>query len=211
MDMQVLQSCSSDNRWRPSIRWLNWETVEAMHSSTSGRFENNNWNPSTVDFKHIPRHSNWNPRQLVSPSSLSHGPFSWTPFQYPSWLYLCYIPSINIHPANRSRPRVECACHGHLCSCWIKEAQECYSTWWQWQHNGHVCPLVVSTVSVGGHWRSFSFPGTSCTLLPTTSTITEEHAMISMLIGIVFYLSTALIDQVRRSTHWLPDDINHGN
>lgn len=35
--------------------------------------------------------------------------------------------------------------------------------------------------------------------------------MISMLIGIVFYLSTALIDQVRRSTHWLPDDINHGN
>jgi peptide/histidine transporter 3/4 len=35
-------------------------------------------------------------------------------------------------------------------------------------------------------------------------------AMISMLIGIAFYLSTALIDQVRRSTGWLPDDINHG-
>ncbi|XP_058780083.1 protein NRT1/ PTR FAMILY 2.6-like [Vicia villosa] len=41
--------------------------------------------------------------------------------------------------------------------------------------------------------------------LRTTST-----AMISMLIGIAFYLSTALIDQVRRSTEWLPDDINHG-
>lgn len=35
-------------------------------------------------------------------------------------------------------------------------------------------------------------------------------AMISMLIGIAFYLSTALIDQVRRSTDWLPDEINHG-
>ncbi|KAL1298571.1 hypothetical protein HN51_042903 [Arachis hypogaea] len=35
-------------------------------------------------------------------------------------------------------------------------------------------------------------------------------AMISLLIGIAFYLSTALIDQVRTSTHWLPDDINFG-
>ncbi|XP_057442954.1 protein NRT1/ PTR FAMILY 2.6-like [Lotus japonicus] len=35
-------------------------------------------------------------------------------------------------------------------------------------------------------------------------------AMISMLVGIAFYLSTALIDQVRRVTDWLPDDINHG-
>lgn len=34
--------------------------------------------------------------------------------------------------------------------------------------------------------------------------------MISMLVGIAFYLSTALIDQVRRVTDWLPDDINHG-
>ncbi|KAK2438996.1 Major facilitator superfamily protein [Trifolium repens] len=35
-------------------------------------------------------------------------------------------------------------------------------------------------------------------------------AMISMIVGIAFYLNTALIDQVRRSTDWLPDDINHG-
>jgi peptide/histidine transporter 3/4 len=34
--------------------------------------------------------------------------------------------------------------------------------------------------------------------------------MISMIVGIAFYLNTALIDQVRRSTDWLPDDINHG-
>ncbi|KAL2332067.1 hypothetical protein Fmac_019648 [Flemingia macrophylla] len=36
-------------------------------------------------------------------------------------------------------------------------------------------------------------------------------AMISMIIGISFYLSTALINQVRWSTHWLPDDINNGS
>jgi len=41
--------------------------------------------------------------------------------------------------------------------------------------------------------------------LKSTST-----AVVSMLIGIAFYLSNALIDQVRRSTDWLPDDINHG-
>lgn len=35
-------------------------------------------------------------------------------------------------------------------------------------------------------------------------------AMISMILGISYYLSTALIDQVRRSTNWLPADINQG-
>ncbi|XP_051124792.1 protein NRT1/ PTR FAMILY 2.3-like [Andrographis paniculata] len=35
-------------------------------------------------------------------------------------------------------------------------------------------------------------------------------AMISMLIGIGFYLSTALVDLVRRATAWLPDDIDEG-
>nr|ABD33072.2 Nitrate/chlorate transporter, related [Medicago truncatula] len=59
---------------------------------------------------------------------------------------------------------------------------------------------------------SFHFPGQVTFYyqqfpqsLKSTST-----AMISMLIGIAFYLSTALIDQVRRSTDWLPDEINHG-
>ncbi|KAK4785088.1 hypothetical protein SAY86_001777 [Trapa natans] len=35
-------------------------------------------------------------------------------------------------------------------------------------------------------------------------------AMISMIIGVAFYLSTGLIDAVRRSTRWLPEDINDG-
>ena len=32
----------------------------------------------------------------------------------------------------------------------------------------------------------------------------------SVVIGICFYTSTALIDLIQRTTAWLPDDINHG-
>ncbi|XP_015078998.1 protein NRT1/ PTR FAMILY 2.6-like [Solanum pennellii] len=35
-------------------------------------------------------------------------------------------------------------------------------------------------------------------------------AMISVLVGISFYLATALIDVVRRTSRWLPGDINNG-
>ncbi|KAK6935982.1 Proton-dependent oligopeptide transporter family [Dillenia turbinata] len=35
-------------------------------------------------------------------------------------------------------------------------------------------------------------------------------AMISVLVAVGFYLSTALVDLVRRVTGWLPDNINHG-
>ena len=34
--------------------------------------------------------------------------------------------------------------------------------------------------------------------------------MISLLIAIAFYLSTAVIDLIRRTTKWLPDDLNNG-
>jgi len=34
--------------------------------------------------------------------------------------------------------------------------------------------------------------------------------MIALIIGISFYLSTAVIDLVRRVTGWLPDNINDG-
>ncbi|KAG6681690.1 hypothetical protein I3842_13G104600 [Carya illinoinensis] len=60
--------------------------------------------------------------------------------------------------------------------------------------------------------EAFHFPGQIAlyyqefpTSLKTTST-----AMISMIIGIAFYLSTAVIDLVRRVTGWLPDNINDG-
>ncbi|XP_057781708.1 protein NRT1/ PTR FAMILY 2.7-like [Salvia miltiorrhiza] len=35
-------------------------------------------------------------------------------------------------------------------------------------------------------------------------------AMVAMLVGVAFYLSTAVVDFIRRVTHWLPDDIDHG-
>ncbi|CAN7022193.1 unnamed protein product [Brassica rapa subsp. trilocularis] len=35
-------------------------------------------------------------------------------------------------------------------------------------------------------------------------------SLTSLVIGITFYLSTALIDLIQRTTAWLPDDINHG-
>ncbi|XP_010425997.1 PREDICTED: protein NRT1/ PTR FAMILY 2.5-like [Camelina sativa] len=35
-------------------------------------------------------------------------------------------------------------------------------------------------------------------------------SLTSVVIGISFYLSTALIDVIQRTTAWLPDDINHG-
>ncbi|KAK2370763.1 Major facilitator superfamily protein [Trifolium repens] len=81
--------------------------------------------------------------------------------------------------------------------------------------HGHVDMSVLwlfPQLVLVGIGEAFHFPGQVTFYyqqfpqsLRSTST-----AMISMLIGIAFYLSTALIDQVRRSTGWLPDDINHG-
>jgi peptide/histidine transporter 3/4 len=81
--------------------------------------------------------------------------------------------------------------------------------------HGHVDMSVLwlfPQLVLVGIGEAFHFPGQVTFYyqqfpqsLRSTST-----TMISMLIGIAFYLSTALIDQVRRSTGWLPDDINHG-
>ncbi|MED6180072.1 hypothetical protein PIB30_006885 [Stylosanthes scabra] len=67
----------------------------------------------------------------------------------------------------------------------------------------------LALVGVG---EAFHFPGQVGLYyqqLPESLRSTST-AMISLLIGIAFYLSTALIDQVRRSTNWLPDNINVG-
>ena len=63
-----------------------------------------------------------------------------------------------------------------------------------------------------GIGEAFHFPGQVALYyqqLPHSLRSTST-SMISLIIGIAFYLSTALIDQVRRSTNWLPDDINYG-
>ncbi|KAJ1395102.1 Proton-dependent oligopeptide transporter family [Sesbania bispinosa] len=63
-----------------------------------------------------------------------------------------------------------------------------------------------------GIGETFHFPGQVAFFyqqLPHSLRSTST-AMISMIIGIGFFSSTAIIDQVRRSTDWLPDDINYG-
>ncbi|KAJ6986962.1 hypothetical protein NC653_020252 [Populus alba x Populus x berolinensis] len=71
--------------------------------------------------------------------------------------------------------------------------------------------LMVQFLVIGVD-EAFHFPGQVALYyqefpksLRSTST-----AMISLLIGIGYYLSKAIIDSVRRSTGWLPDNINDG-
>ncbi|KAK9283829.1 hypothetical protein L1049_012083 [Liquidambar formosana] len=82
--------------------------------------------------------------------------------------------------------------------------------------SGSVVPMsalwLVMSLTIIGISEGFHFPGQVAlyyqefpTLLKSTST-----AMVSLLIGIGFYLSTAIINLVRRITGWLPDNINDG-
>lgn len=83
----------------------------------------------------------------------------------------------------------------------------------------HLDPKVAMSVIwlfpqlvFAGMGESFHFPAQVAFYyqqLPQSLRSTST-AMISMIVGISLYLSTALIDQVRKSTNWLPDDINHG-
>ncbi|KAG5239752.1 protein NRT1/ PTR FAMILY [Salix suchowensis] len=81
---------------------------------------------------------------------------------------------------------------------------------------GSVVPMsglwLVVPMLILGVGESFHFPGQVALYyqefpksLRSTST-----AMISLLIGIAYYLSTAITDLVRRSTGWLPNNINDG-
>ncbi|KAJ4831324.1 hypothetical protein Tsubulata_036422 [Turnera subulata] len=82
-------------------------------------------------------------------------------------------------------------------------------------HKGQV-PMsalwLFTQLAVVGIGEAFHLPGQVSLYyqefpasLKSTST-----AMISLIIGIAFYLSTALIDLVRKTTSWLPDNINEG-
>ncbi|XP_020964259.1 protein NRT1/ PTR FAMILY 2.6 isoform X2 [Arachis ipaensis] len=63
-----------------------------------------------------------------------------------------------------------------------------------------------------GVGEAFHFPGQVAFYyqqLPQALSSTST-AMISLIIGIAFYLITALTHEIRRSTHWLPDNIDYG-
>ncbi|XP_040994156.1 protein NRT1/ PTR FAMILY 2.7-like [Juglans microcarpa x Juglans regia] len=81
---------------------------------------------------------------------------------------------------------------------------------------GSIVPMsafwLFPQLALVGIGEAFHFPGQVALYyqefpksLKTTST-----AMISLIIAISFYLSTALIDLVRRVTGWLPDNLNGG-
>ncbi|KAL3653089.1 hypothetical protein CASFOL_002770 [Castilleja foliolosa] len=71
---------------------------------------------------------------------------------------------------------------------------------------------LVPQLAIAGLGEAFHFPGQVALYyqefpdeLKSTST-----AAVAMFIGFAFYISNALIDLVRRTTGWLPDDINNG-
>ncbi|KAG7633404.1 MFS transporter superfamily [Arabidopsis suecica] len=68
-------------------------------------------------------------------------------------------------------------------------------------------PLVI--VGIG---EAFHFPGNValCYQEFPESMRSTATSITSVLIGICFYTSTALIDLIQKTTAWLPDDINHG-
>ncbi|EOA24372.1 hypothetical protein CARUB_v10017610mg [Capsella rubella] len=80
--------------------------------------------------------------------------------------------------------------------------------------NGHpmsVLWLVPALVLVG-IGEAFHFPANIAVFYGEfpESLRNTATSLTSVVIGISFYLSTALIDVIQRTTGWLPDDINHG-
>lgn len=71
---------------------------------------------------------------------------------------------------------------------------------------------LVPQLAVMGIGEAFHFPGQVDLYYQEfpVSLKSLSTAMIYLIIAIAFYLSTALIDLVRKVTKWLPNDINNG-
>ncbi|CAN6692529.1 unnamed protein product [Malus baccata var. baccata] len=82
--------------------------------------------------------------------------------------------------------------------------------------HGSTVPMLVMwlfpQLALAGIGEAFHFPGQLqfCYQEFPASLHTTATAMVAMILAIAFYLSTALVDLVRRVTEWLPDDINEG-
>ncbi|KAI8523958.1 hypothetical protein RHMOL_Rhmol13G0112100 [Rhododendron molle] len=71
---------------------------------------------------------------------------------------------------------------------------------------------LVPQLVLAGMGEAFHFPGNTALFyqeFPVTLKSTAT-AMVSMMISIAFYLSTAVVGIVQRETNWLPDNINEG-
>ncbi|CAK9169132.1 unnamed protein product [Ilex paraguariensis] len=86
----------------------------------------------------------------------------------------------------------------------------------QGQPSSNIVPIsvlwLVPQLVLVGIGEAFHFPGQVTLYYQEfpTSLKNLSTAIISLIIGIAFYLSTALIDLTRRVTDWLPDNINDG-
>ncbi|KAH1130516.1 hypothetical protein J1N35_001894 [Gossypium stocksii] len=71
---------------------------------------------------------------------------------------------------------------------------------------------LVPQLSLVGIGEAFHYPGQVSLYYQEfpASLRSTATAMIALIIGIAFYLGTAIIDFVRRVTSWLPDNINNG-
>ncbi|KAL6341136.1 hypothetical protein AAG906_032252 [Vitis piasezkii] len=84
------------------------------------------------------------------------------------------------------------------------------------QPAGPITPMLAlwlfPQLALLGIGEAFHFPGQVSLYYQEfpTSLRSTSTAMISLLIAIAFYLSTAVIDLIRRTTKWLPDDLNNG-
>lgn len=81
------------------------------------------------------------------------------------------------------------------------------------KHHGQMSVLwLFPQLVLVGIGEAFHFPGQVAFYYQQfpESLKSVSTAMVSMIIGIALYLSTAIINQVSRSTDWLPDDINYG-
>ncbi|XVE59136.1 hypothetical protein DITRI_Ditri05aG0021500 [Diplodiscus trichospermus] len=81
---------------------------------------------------------------------------------------------------------------------------------------GAIAPMLslwlFPQLVVVGIGEAFHFPGNVSLYYQEfpVSMKSTATAMISIVIGIAFYVSTALVDLIRNVTEWLPDDINDG-
>ncbi|KAG4191769.1 hypothetical protein ERO13_A07G115500v2 [Gossypium hirsutum] len=71
---------------------------------------------------------------------------------------------------------------------------------------------LVPQLSLVGIGEAFHYPGQVSLYYQEfpASLRSTATAMVALIIGIAFYLGTAIIDFVRRVTSWLPDNINNG-
>lgn len=79
-------------------------------------------------------------------------------------------------------------------------------------HGSMPVAWLVPQMVVVGVGEAFHFPGQVALYYREFPACLKSlaTAMVAMIVGVSFYLSTAVVDLIRRITKWLPDDIDEG-